>query len=142
MSAVEKGRRSKYRKKGAKREQTQVCRKILFKTAWLCYSIEEADKAFLGELTRSFSVGADRGNKTRKQGFNIRWVHIPPKKFAANMYGGGKVGLVCLFESFREKATSKVSESGKGRPAAIPQVVSLIRKRNFQPFSWTCASVL
>ena len=59
-----------------------------------CTLLQEADKAFRGELTRSFSVGSDRGNKTCKQGFNIRWMHIPPKKIAANMYGGGKVGLV------------------------------------------------
>ena len=83
-----------YSKKGVKRKQTQVRRKKLFKRARLCYSVEEADKAFRGELTRSFSVGSDRGNKTCKQGFNIRWMHIPPKKIAANMYGGGKVGLV------------------------------------------------
>ena len=77
-----------------KRKQTKVRRKNVFKTARLCYSIEEADETFRGELTRSFSVGADRQNKARKQGFNIGRMHIITEKFAANMYGGGKVGLV------------------------------------------------
>ena len=75
-------------------KQTEVCQKKLFKTAWLCYSIKEADKAFLGELTRTFSVWADRGDKPRKQGFNIGWMHISTEKFTANMYGGREVGLV------------------------------------------------
>ena len=75
------------------KRQTKSAKK-LFNIDGLCYSVNEADHTSACELTRLLSVGADRGNKARKQSFKIGWMHISPEELAANMYSGRKVGLV------------------------------------------------
>ena len=52
-----------YAKEGMTNRQTYVCRKKLYKTGKLCYSVKEAHRLFVTELSRLASTGANGRNK-------------------------------------------------------------------------------
>lgn len=67
--------------------------KRLFKSESLCYSVSEADRRFLRELTRVRSSRANRRDEPHKQDFNSRWTDFASEELQTDMYGIGERNL-------------------------------------------------
>ena len=71
--------------------------KRLFKRENLCYSVSEADRRFLRELTRVSSSRSNRRDEPHKQGFNSGWTDFATEELHADMYGIGERNFVRVF---------------------------------------------
>ena len=75
-------------------------KKRVYKNEKLCYSIGEAERMLIFQLTRRITTGANGRNELQEQGFNTRRSEIGQEEFSANVYSGGKIDLVSIFSVF------------------------------------------
>ena len=68
--------------------------KRMFKSQELCYSIGEAGRRFLRQLTSIFSTGANGRNISHKHGFKNGWRDISKEELSANMYCIREINLI------------------------------------------------
>ena len=68
--------------------------KRMFKSQELCYSIGEAGRRFLRQLTSIFSTEANGRNISHKHGFKNGWRNISKEELSANMYCIREINLI------------------------------------------------
>ena len=78
------------------RRQTKICQKIIFNSARLCYSIQEAMKNLHSQISSSMSFWPYWYKISCNYGFQIRWWCSSVKESSAHMDGNWEVRFICM----------------------------------------------